>query len=909
MKKHIAILSVFLFMMTAFAQTSVEAKKLGKVLESNKDGSAVFVSEVDLSGMAVADDGKIALPLFAKNKIVLMSGMDMTCIHERIAFANKKKFAVTFETKDLAAKTYAITKIDGIESFAEYNTRARAENLKKMPVQVVNQEAVNIAGTEAAWLPGQIQDKLKSNLQEYLGMKTVVDAKSEAALKKLQAQSESAARDENTAIELGKITTAKFAVFTKVRKTAKGYTISADFTDLTTGEQLASVISKEYTQPEYLYGSTGAVDEITLSLANKLGINLSDLTKNLLASGSAGFTVDEQLALAKQNEEQYQRLMSQYDSELAKLSVSNDLSAVENRRKIEAEKALLVEKQNSERKRQEELRLQKEREAEDAKLEAERSVALRTQCDKMAKEAAAKAAEVRKLKMSKQSVFGQINIIESKKKALVEIRNSVEARCQELFNQLREDRADAEEKIRNKPYGTVELGTDGQPTEAAKERREKQVSKSYQDLTNKFFADCDAVKASAQAQDAALLAEIRADQKSLATIRTVSSMGDELQVSFGAYEADKNGWHAYLSLYSEGILLFTNDFIVNYDAVSGKKAPDMKTELNDAVITEYSNNVDMYNSLFTRGEPIVFFEIDYSVNVADGDKPSEYEFYFNKIRVINTANGKIMQTNALSKTLARTMQTEWNLRKKDGIVAEEKKNFDKMNHFFSIGGNIGILEDYAHMVRIPNRNIKMMNTEVTQELYKWALYKWGKRENPDGFYSDKYPADNISWYDAIYFCNKLSELCGKVPVYSVNGEADITKWKYGYNRLYGAVTQNLNASGFRLPTTNEWEYAARGGQNFKYSGSDNIDEVAWHRGNSGKSTHIVAAKKPNGYGLYDMSGNVREWIWEDLEDEKRQCIRGGGYNDDASCCSVTSKSDGKVYEVYGDVGFRIVCSY
>lgn len=910
MKKHIAFLASLVLFAAAFAQTSVDAKKLGKVLESNKDGSAVFVSEVDLSGMAVADDGKIALPLFAKNKIVLVSGMDMTCIQERIAFANKKKFAVTFETKDLAAKTYAITKIDGIESFAEYNTRARAENLKKMPVQVVNQEAVNIAGTEAAWLPGQIQDKLKSNLQEYLGMRTVVDAKSEGALKKLQAQSESAARDENTAIELGKITTAKFAVFTKVRKTAKGYTISADFTDLTTGEQLASAVSKEYTQPEYLYGSTGAVDEITLSLANKLGINLSDLTKNLLASGSASFTVDEQLALAKQNEEQYQRLMSQYDSELAKLSVSNDLSAIENKRKIEAEKALLVEKQNSERKRQEELRLQKDREAEDAKLESERSIALRTQRDKMAKEAATKAAEVRKLKMAKQSVFGQINVIESKKKALLEIRGSVEARCQELFERLEKDRVAEEERIRSKSYSTVELGTDGEPTEAAKERRERQIEKSRQDLTNKFFVDCDAVKASAQAQDSALLAEIRTDQKTLAATRTVSSMGDELKVSFETYDGSQNGWWAYLSLYSEGALLYADTFIVRYDAVSGKKAPDMKTELNDAVIAEYSNNVDMYNSLFTRGDPIVYFEIDYTLTAQGDDMPSMYHFSFNRIRVINTVSGKIMQTSTLSKVMTRTMQPEQDLRIFAGVVEKEKARFNPKKYPVEKYMVDGLCKSDAEkkyaaekkfetylaniMVKISGKNIKMMATEVPQWLYERVMGK-----NPSYNRGTNNPVENVSWFDAVAFCNVLSEKMGYEPVYSVNG---MTKWWYRYP---SEIIKKDSANGFRLPTDEEWVYAAKSGQNFRYSGSNNIDAVGWCGVNSGGETHPVAQKKANGYGLYDMTGNVEEWVWDHSNSDFRCCCRGGSYR--WQCffdlpCGNWVELDG----LRDDLGFRIV---
>ena len=243
-----------------------------------------------------------------------------------------------------------------------------AKKIENQPVQVVNQESANLSASESAWLPGQIQDKLKSNLQDYLGMKTVVDSKSEAALKKLQAESEGSGRDEATAIELGKITTAKFAVFTKIRKTGSGYTISIDFTDLTTGEQMASCTSKEYSKSEYLYGSTGAVDELTLSLANKLGLQISELNKNRLSSGTSDFSLDQQLALAKQNEEQHQKMMKDYDAELSKLMTSNDLSAIQNKNRIEAEKALLQEKQNAEKKRQEELKAQKARAQEDEKL-------------------------------------------------------------------------------------------------------------------------------------------------------------------------------------------------------------------------------------------------------------------------------------------------------------------------------------------------------------------------------------------------------------------------------------------------------------------------------------------------------------------------------------------------------------
>ena len=914
MKRFITLIFSLLFSCSLFAQKVVAEKNLGKTLEKNKNETAIFVSELDLSLMRVSESGTVTLPVFAKNKIKIVSGMDMTNIYERIKFANKK-LSVTFEVKDLSSKIYSITNIEGIETIAQYEERLvleekkraqearekwereRQANLTIVPVQVVNQEMENLSKADAAWLPGQVQDKLKSNLQAYLGMKTVVDSKSEAALKKLQAESENAARDESTSIELGKITTAKFALFTKIRRTKNGYTVSVDFTDLTTGEQLASAISKEYSKAEYLYGTTGAVDELTLAIGNKLGIKISDLNKNLLASGSAGFSVDDQLALAKQNEAQFKKQMADYDAELSRLMTSNDINAIQNKNRIEAEKALLVEKQNAERKRQEDLKAQKARADEDAKLEAERSIALKNQRDQMAKDAAAKAAEVRKLKLEKQGVLGQINILESKKKALVEIRQSVESRSRELYDQLVKDRQSEEERIRNKSYSTVELGSDGKPTAQALERRERQIIKSYEDLTNKFFSDCESVKQSTMAQQNALLAEIRADQKALSAVRTVSSMGEELKVSFGKYEGSKDGWKAYLSLYSDGILVYTDNFIVKYEALSGKKAPDMATEMDDAVIEEYTNNVDMYNSLLVRGAPIIYFEIDYNLTAQADNKPSQYKFNFSKIRVINTVSGKITQNSALNAVKDQTMQPEQDLREIVGIVAAEKNQFELAKVFDSVG---------IKMVDIPDYNFQMLNTEVTQKLYTAIM-----GSNPSKLKGDYNPVDTVSWYDAIYFCNKLSEKLGFTPAYEVDGKTDVTTWNYTPHKgdvIRGYVGLKQNADGFRLPSVFEWKYAAKGGQNFTYSGSNDIDEVAWYYDNSGQTTYPVAQKKANGYGLYDMSGNVWEWCWEFEEPHyvDRHYICGGGSRSYDHGCEVDFRLTSSANDPDGDLGFRIV---
>ena len=222
---------------------------------------------------------------------------------------------------------------------------------------------------------------------------------------------------------------------------------------------------------------------------------------------------------------------------------------IQNKKRIEAEKALLQEKQKAEKNRQAELQAQKERAEADKKLEAKRSIALKTQRDKLAQDAAAKASEVRKLKMEKQGVLGQINVIESKKKALVDIRQGVENRSIELYNQMEIDIKSEFERITNNSYSTVELGSDGNPTEQALTRRENQRIAKYDELHQKFYADCESVKQATMPQQNALLQEIKQDQNNLTKLRNVNSMCDELKVSFGPYEGSKNGWNAYLSLY------------------------------------------------------------------------------------------------------------------------------------------------------------------------------------------------------------------------------------------------------------------------------------------------------------------------------------------------------------------------
>ena len=506
---------------------------------------------------------------------------------------------------------------------------------EKIKSMVVISKSENLTDGESLWLPNSVRNKLESNFKTYTNYQMI--SSNEKLIKDLQRKSETSGFDEDTTIEVGKLTSASHAIVLSIAKINQSYSVTAEVTNLTTGKFIAKKMISGKSQAEQLFSEAGcAADEITIDLCEQLAVPLSNTQKYILKFGNTNFSDTEKLAMFNQEIESYNKQIISYNKEIALLSNKTDLSATAQKAKLESERALAEEKRKV-------AEANKVRLAEIEKVKAAELLANNKRSEEqkkkildVSKEVNAKVAELRKMKMNRQSSLGMQRVAELKKATLIEIRENMKDEQKAIASKYQKEYEEKINEINNRPWRAAELSK-GQPIPNAIYKRDKEKESLRINYEKKIEEEQNSIERVLSPSEKELLSGISVDLSTLEE-RTFSAntLNGELIVTIGEFDGIKKSWDIKYSVLCDGIELYSDIGEIKYSDLEAIRPSGMT----------YEDAVDMYNSLFRCNEPVLTFEVTYKVK-AIRHLVSTYEYNFDAIKVFDTTKVTIKEEQVL----------------------------------------------------------------------------------------------------------------------------------------------------------------------------------------------------------------------------------------------------------------------
>lgn len=545
---------------------------------------------------------------------------------------------------------------------------AQANN--SVVVWVMPTEGINLDNSESRWLPDGIQKYLREKITNYTVL--IVADENPDSLARIQEISYNENISENDAVRMGEMFGARYQIKSSVTKTGADYSLYVGFQDLETGQHLAEY-NKSASSFENLYQRPGcALNEAVIEMCDKLnakfGTGLSEYKKRLLMKGANDFSSEEEKKYLEEEEKRLSAIIDGLDKEIASSKISTAADAAIRTVQLELRRSQEQEKLKQAQQKQVRLEQEAQNRLEELEKQETRSDERKKRINIAETKIKDKIELLRKQNFETSSVLAQINEIEAKKKAIIEIEKETDDQVIKLQQERDQELSEKKKEIMDEPLRVVQKDSrTGEMLPSVRQDRENRYKEEEAKIRNEYDDRINSFTNIAYSAEYELMEQIENQYIDFGATRIADNIETrDLRLNVGRFRGEAAAWSATAMVLSDGEELCSYNFDIEYKTLTGKK-PDP----NDY---EYADYVDFYSSLFSNEEaPPVWVKLYYDVMPDGSGEPSVYFINLRSLQIYLTATGDMLGFKSINKLESIQMSPCYDIR---GVVArfEEKEN-------------------------------------------------------------------------------------------------------------------------------------------------------------------------------------------------------------------------------------------